>query len=209
MKKTLLSLTASLAGVGLAWILLTTYAPGSWIAAGAPCPRNWGWSPAWMPRSSPLDEVSFELEPDVDAKICYGRPSLAYRTMIGGDSVPFGRLWRTGANEPTTLHLSAPVRFGALDLGPGSYSLYTVPDPALWEVVVNRSTRQWGLESEYTDSVRALEVGRFKVQVEVLDRSVETFTISAVPSFAGAVDLVLEWQTSRLRIPVESVAAER
>ena len=204
MRRFLLSaLTVGTALLG-AWIALTSLAPGSSVATWAPCPRNWGWLPAWLPRQSPLAAERFEIEPTLHGKVCYGRPSLRGRTMIGGDAVPFGRLWRTGANEPTTLHFDGPARLGALDLAAGSYALYTVPDPAAWEVVVTRATRQWGIESLYDEAARASEVGRFRVAVEVLDAPVETLTIRAVPASSSAVDLLVEWQTSRIRLPLES-----
>jgi hypothetical protein len=129
--------------------------------------------------------------------------------MIGGEAVPFGRLWRTGANEPTTLHLDGPARLGPLDLVAGSYAIYTVPDPASWEVVVTRSTRQWGLEALYDEAARRAEVGRFRVPVEVLDLPVETLSIRAVPASSSAVDLLVEWQTTRIRLPLESPYAAR
>jgi hypothetical protein len=122
--------------------------------------------------------------------------------MIGGAAVPFGKLWRTGANEPTTLHVDLPVHLAGLDLLPGSYAIYTVPGRERWQVIVNRSTRQWGLESEYTDAVASQELGRFEVPVETLARPVETLTFRAEPSATDDYDLVLEWQTTRIRIPV-------
>jgi hypothetical protein len=204
MRRMLLSTLTMAAALLGGWLLLTSLAPGSWIATWAPCPRNWGWLPAWLPRASPLAAERFATEPDLDGKICYGRPSLHLRRMIGGDAVPFGRLWRTGANEPTTLHLDGPARLGPLDLSAGSYALYTVPDPATWEVVVTRATRQWGLESLYDERARALEIGRFTVPVEVLDEAVETLTFRTVPAGERAVDLLLEWQTTRIRLPLES-----
>ena len=207
MRRTLASLAALAVAAGATWLALTSLAPGSWVATWAPCPRNWAWAPAWKPRASPLDAVAFTLGDGGHGKVCYGRPSLNYRKMIGGAAVPFGKLWRTGANEPTTIHLDVAARLGELDLLPGSYSLYTVPGPATWEVVVNRAIRQWGLESEYSDEVRAQEVGRIEVPVEVLDQPVETLTFRAVPAATGAVDLVLEWQTTRIRLPLEPLSA--
>lgn len=202
MRRTIVSLALSAVAAGAAWLALTSLAPGSWVATWAPCPRNWAWAPAWKPRASPLGATVFAFGDGGHGKVCYGRPSLRYRKMIGGAAVPFGRLWRTGANEPTTLHLDTAARLGELDLLPGSYSIYTVPGPVAWEVVVNRAIRQWGLESEYTDEIRAREVGRFDVPVEVLGEPVETLTIRAVPATTGAVDLLLEWQTTRVRLPL-------
>ncbi|GMU64477.1 MAG: hypothetical protein AMXMBFR36_07510 [Acidobacteriota bacterium] len=204
MRRTLLSVLTLAAAVLGIWVALTSLAPASWVATWAPCPRNWGWLPAWLPRASPLADERFAPAPDLHGKVCYGRPSLRGRTMIGGEAVPYGRLWRTGANEPTTLHLDGPARLGPLDLTAGSYALYTVPEPAAWEVVVTRATRQWGLESLYDETARAREVGRFQVPVQVLDTPVETLTIRAVPAGSAAVDLLLEWQTTRIRLPLES-----
>ena len=206
MRKGLMSLLGFAAALFAGFVLLTSLAPGSSIATWAPCPRNWAWAPAWLPRTSPLAAVRFDFEGG-HGKVCYGRPSLRGRRMLGGEAVPWGQLWRTGANETTTLHLDAPARLGPLPLLPGSYALYTVPGPATWEVVVNRAIRQWGLESEYSDEVRAQEVGRIEVPVEVLDQPVETLTFRAVPAATGAVDLVLEWQTTRIRLPLEPLSA--
>lgn len=207
MRKTLLSLTAVLALAALGGFAVTSLAPGSWVATWAPCPRDWSRGAAWKPRASPLAAVAFELGEGGHGKLCYGRPSLRERVMLGTPAVPFGRLWRTGANEPTTLHLDVAARAADIHLPPGSYSVYTVPGPVTWEVVLNRSTRHWGLESEYTDEVRAQEVGRFRVPVEVLDTPVETLTFRALPTGLGAVTLVLEWQTTRIRIPLDSELA--
>jgi hypothetical protein len=188
--------------LGFAYLAATTFAPGSWVARGAPCPRNWGWAPAWQPRASPLLDADATLA-DGHVRVCYGAPSLRGRVMLGGTAVPWGRLWRTGANEPTTLHTDVPVTLGGVELGPGSYALYTVPGPETWDVIVNRSTRQWGLESEYTSKVAAQELGRFQVTAEALPVPVERLRIATEATPTG-LDLVLSWQTTRLRMPVRA-----
>lgn len=202
MRRLLLGIVLAGVALGGVWFALTSLAPGSSIASWAPCPRNWSWAPAWRSRVSPLAAVALDFDRQYHAKICYGRPSLRGRTMIGGEAVPFGRLWRTGANEPTTLHLDTLARFGDLTLHPGSYSIYTVPGPKFWEVIVNASTEQWGLESEYTDEIARHEVGHFRVLAETLESPVETFTIRAIGSGAFGYDLVFEWQTTRFRVPL-------
>ncbi|HLF56228.1 MAG TPA: DUF2911 domain-containing protein [Thermoanaerobaculia bacterium] len=205
MRRAFLVVVGAAVLIGIGWLALTSAAPGSWVASWAPCPRNWAWVPAWLPRASPLDSVVIRFA-DGRAKLCYGRPSLRGRTMIGGDAVPFGRLWRTGANEPTTLHLDQAVEMDEIFLAPGSYSIYTVPGPESWEVVVNRATDQWGLESEYTEAVAANEVGRLRVPAEKLERPVETLTFRAVPAGGDLFWLALEWQTTRIRIPIDGGA---
>jgi len=153
-------------------------------------------------RKSPLDSVTFIIS-DQPVKVCYGRPSSRGRTMLGGANVPYGKLWRTGANEPTIFFAPIPLTVAGMKVSPGVYSLYTVPSRQEWEVIVNRSTSQWGEESNYTDKVKAQEVGRAKVKSETVSQPVETFTISAEPSSKKTAALVLEWEKTRVRIPIE------
>jgi hypothetical protein len=122
--------------------------------------------------------------------------------MIGGDLVPYGKLWRTGANEPTIIHLAGAAEIAGIAVEPGSYSLYTIPGADEWTVIVNRSITQWGHESTYRDEVAAQEVGRGVVAREELVDPVETFTIRSEASGADATRLVLEWETSRMGIPI-------
>lgn len=152
-------------------------------------------------RKSPLDSVSFTVG-GKPVMVCYGRPSLRGRTMLGGEAVPYGKLWRTGANEPTMIHTAAPLSIAGLKVPAGTYSLYTVPGPTEWEVIVNRSITQWGEEHNYTDEVKAKEVGRAKVKAEKLPTTVEQFTIRPDPATGDASALVLEWETTRVRIPL-------
>lgn len=202
MRRLLLLVTGLVAGA-LGWVALTTLATGSAIANWAPCPRNWGWASSYLPRESPLESHAFRIG-QARAKVCYGSPALRGRTMIGGDAVPYGELWRTGANEPTTLHLDRVVRVGDLVLGAGSYSIYTLPGERDWTVIFNRSTHQWGLESEYTDEVAGQEVGRMLVRARTLDSPVERLRFTSEPSATAAVDLLLEWQRTRIRLPFDS-----
>jgi hypothetical protein len=163
------------------------------------CPYRAGMAPAT--RTSPLDSVSFQVGGHT-VKVCYGRPSLKGRTMIGGEAVPYGKVWRTGANETTKLIATTPLSVGGIEIPAGMYALYTVPGATEWEVIVNRSYQQWGRENTYTDSVKAQEVGRARAKVETLTTPIEQFTIRAEPQPDGSAQLVLEWQTSRIRVPV-------
>ena len=152
-------------------------------------------------RMSPLDSLSFRVGSGV-VKVCYGRPSARGRTMIGGKDVPYQHLWRTGANEPTMIHVTEPVRFAGLHVPAGSYSLYTIPDEEEWVVIVNRSITQWGHIARYTSRVRELEVGRATVRAERLERHVETMTFKSEPRPDGGATLLLEWEHTRIRLPV-------
>jgi len=152
-------------------------------------------------RKSPLDSLSFKVGA-TQVKLCYGRPSARGRTMIGGDAVPFGKLWRTGANEPTMIHTAGPITIAGVAVPAGSYSIYTIPGQTEWQVIVNRSISQWGHESQYTEQVKAQEVGHGVAKSEAASAPVETLAFRTEPGTGGAVDLVLEWEKTRVKIPV-------
>jgi Protein of unknown function (DUF2911) len=153
-------------------------------------------------RKSPLDSLTFTVAKQ-PVKVCYGRPSSRGRVMLGSEAVPYGKLWRTGANEPTVLFTPIPLTVAGLRVTPGVYSLYTVPGAKEWEVIVNRSVSQWGKEDQYTDKVKAQELGRAKVRSESITSPIETFTIRAEPDGNDA-KLVLEWEKARVKIPVKA-----
>jgi hypothetical protein len=155
-------------------------------------------------RASPYDSATVQVGSEV-LKVCYGRPSARDREIFGG-LVPYGRLWRTGANEPTILHIAFTAEIAGIRVEPGSYSLYTEPGQEQWTIILNRSTGQWGHESSYTAEVEAQEAGRASAPTERLDQHVEQFTIRGEPTAVGA-DLLLEWERTRVRIPVRVVAA--
>lgn len=157
-------------------------------------------------RLSPLDSLTFSVQ-DRAVKICYGSPSARGRTMIGGRDVPYGRLWRTGANEPTMIHTTGAISVAGIEIGRGSYSLYTVPGEDEWTVIVNRSITQWGHIAEYSYKVKAQEVGRAKVRGEYLDGHVETMRFRAEPADGGGAILLLEWEHTRVPIPVTSAGS--
>jgi hypothetical protein len=163
-------------------------------------------NPQRMPaagRQSPLDSVTFRVGSSA-VKVCYGRPSLRGRRMIGSPAIPYGKLWRTGANEPTIFFTPVPLTVAGIEVTPGRYSLYTVPGEKQWEIIVNRATSQWGHEDRYTDAVKKQEVGRGKLAAESLPAPVETFTIRAEPAGGDGQALVLEWEKTRVRIPVRA-----
>jgi Protein of unknown function (DUF2911) len=143
-------------------------------------------------RQSPLDSLTFTAGGQT-VKVCYGRPSARGRTMIGGEGVPYGKLWRTGANEPTVIFTPIALNIAGVKVAPGKYSLYTVPGEKEWEVIVNRSTSQWGHESSYTEEVRAQEVGRGKARAE--------------KTSGGEIQrLVLAWEKTKVAVPIKAAS---
>lgn len=146
-------------------------------------------------RASPLDSVSVELM-GATAKVCYGRPSANDREVMGG-LVPFGEPWRTGANEATALHLTFPAEVAGIRVDPGSYAIYTVPGETEWEVVLASNYARWGIPIPGDDVI-----GRATVSAESTDAHVETLTIGVDAASEMEAHLVIEWERTRIRIPV-------
>lgn len=154
-------------------------------------------------RASPLDSVTFRVQGQA-VKICYGRPSARGRAIFGG-LIPYDQIWRTGANEPTMIHTPIALDVAGIAIDPGTYSLYTVPGSEDWTLIVNAATDQWGHEGQYSEEVRAQEVGRAQVEAESLEEPVEMFTIRAQPTDGGA-RVLLEWETTRVMVPIRAAS---
>lgn len=153
-------------------------------------------------RVSPPDSVEASFDGG-RVKICYSRPSAREREIMG-KLVPYGVPWRTGANEATLIHLGFPARVAGVRVEPGAYSLYTVPGAAEWQVVLNGSIYRSG--AVLNDRVQARDVGRGSVPVERLDEHVEMLTFELIPTGSGSGELVLEWERTRVRIPIDGLA---
>ncbi len=151
-------------------------------------------------RLSPLDSVSIPLG-DAVAKLCYGAPSARGRTMVGGQD-PFGRPWRMGANEPTTLHLPFSATVGGIELDPGAYRLYAIPTEERWTIVINGNVdrNSWGIP--INEKVRAGDIGRFEVTPEHLDTFTETLTFSYDRQSDNRGAIVYKWENRTFRIPI-------
>jgi hypothetical protein len=170
-----------------------------------PCPRNWTRLTTYMLRASPMQSVTFQVN-GATVKVCYSRPAARGRRMLGGKFVPFGQLWRTGANEPTTIITPVALDVAGVLVPAGRAALYTVPGPETWEVILNRSTGQWGHESQYTEAVRGQELGRSILPSQSANPALDRFTITAETQEAGRTDLVLAWEGIRVRIPVTAAS---
>jgi hypothetical protein len=130
-------------------------------------------------------------------QVCYGRPAARGRKVFGG-MVPYGELWRTGANEPTRIYTDQPISIAGIRLEPGRYSLYSRPGADAWEIFLNRSTLHWG--NDLSQSVLAQEIGRATVLVEPLDAHAETLTVRSESRTADVADLMFEWEGTRVRL---------
>lgn len=124
------------------------------------------------PQASP----SAKIEQTVgltEVKVEYSRPSAKGRSVYG-ELVPFGKLWRTGANGNTIISFSEDVTISGKKLPRGEYALFTLPKADSWDVIFYADTNNWGLPEKWDDKK---EVLRATVKPEFLGRNVETFTI--------------------------------
>ena len=111
--------------------------------------------------------------------------------------MPYGQVWRTGANSPTTIKFSDAVKIAGQDLPAGEYALYTLPNENEWTVILSKNTKLWGAYG-YKPDADALRV---QVKPTMLATPVETFTIGFQDLKDDRATLALEWD--KTRVPVE------
>jgi hypothetical protein len=158
-------------------------------------------------RQSPLDSAQVALAGGT-VKVCYGAPSARGRTMIGGDAIPFGAVWRMGANEPTTLHTTIPLVVGGVQVPAGAVVLYALPAQGHWEVFVTASTGHWG--NQITPEVRAQDLGSLHVvPSRPSDAPVEQLRFRFDAPSGTGTNLVMEWENTRIQIPIRAAGADR
>lgn len=150
-------------------------------------------------RASPYDSVDVSLG-DAALRICYSRPAMRGRKIFGSEIVPFDSLWRTGANDPAIINVPFPATIAGIAVQPGHYSLYTMPGRDHWMVGINGSTTQAG--NDFSAEVLGRELSRQSVRRETTLDPVERFTIRSERTGASNADLILEWETTRVRIPI-------
>jgi hypothetical protein len=145
---------------------------------------------------SPRDTTRGQLG-RVAITVDYGRPYARGRALLG-NIIPFGEVWRTGANAATQFTTSAHITLGTLDLPAGTYTLWTAPQSSgKVLLIVNRQTGQWG-----TGYDRSRDLGSYPLTVAASAAPVEQFTISVLPGDATHGTLVLEWGTFRWTAPI-------
>ncbi len=146
-------------------------------------------------RQSPHETVSGKAG-DANITITYGRPYKKTRQIFGG-LVPYGKVWRTGADEATTIETDRDLMIGSVHVPAGIYGLFTLPSDSGWKLIVNKTAKQWGA-FEYD---AGQDLGR--VEMEVSSGSeVEQFTIALEPKSDGFATLKLAWDTTVATIPI-------
>ena len=146
---------------------------------------------------SPRDTARIELERGKRVYVDYGRPSMRGRKIVG-ELVPYGRVWRTGANAATTLVTESELRIGNAVVPRGTYTLYTLPTARGWTLIVNRQTGQWGTQYD-----ASRDLVRIPLRTTQVARPVEKFTIALEPGTArGTGTLAIMWEKTRVSAPI-------
>ncbi|MDH5379342.1 MAG: DUF2911 domain-containing protein [Cyclobacteriaceae bacterium] len=147
---------------------------------------------------SPFEKVKY----GDDLKVEYCRPSKKGR-VIFGELVPYGKVWRTGANEATVFTTKKDILFGGKDLKSGRYSLWTIPEENKWTVIINSQTDLWGVNMDNVANMDPkYEVLRIETDVIRPEMEFEIFTIT-LDSVKGGVEMVLVWDRTMISIPIE------
>ena len=148
-----------------------------------------------LPQASPAASVTQKVG-TTDLTLAYHRPAVKGRA-IWGALVPWGEVWRLGANEATTLTVSDPVKIAGQDVAAGTYALFAIPGAERWTFILSRKAKQWGAFSYDAKD----DLARFEAKVGPAPHT-ERMTFSIDPAGDGAAEVALAWEKVRLSFPV-------
>lgn len=149
----------------------------------------------WTKSHSPAEQISYSQN-GLDIEVDYCRPYKKGRDIFGG-VVPYNEVWRTGANEATTIELDEDVVVAGKPLKSGEYSLWTIPTKDSWTIIFNEETGQWGTNYDSTRNVLAVVVPSKKMNNEI-----EQFKMEFGGSDEG-VNLFLKWDKTKVAVPFQ------
>lgn len=152
---------------------------------------------SYFPADYPLLKTKNKTSEPPVARVIYSRPQINNRLVFGG-LVEYDKVWRLGANESTEIEFFKEVSIGGKKVPKGRYTLYAIPTPATWTIILNTDKHGWGafIYDEKKDVVRT------EVPVNNLTVPVEPFSISFDETKSGA-DLVIAWEKVSVRVPIE------
>lgn len=149
-------------------------------------------------KPSPAASASCDLGAGKTVKTDYSSPRMKGRKIYGG-LVPFGEVWRTGANEATTFVTSSEVTVGGKAVPAGNYTIFTVPGPEKWTLIINKKTGEWGIPYKYESD----ELARVDMKVSKLPSPVENFAISYEKS-GNACTMRIDWEMTRASVDISA-----
>ena len=151
--------------------------------------------PAGQALPSPKADASVKLN-GKEITVHYNAPSKRGRKIMG-EVVPYDKVWRTGANEATTLVTAGNLKIGKLNVPAGTYTLYTLPSANHWQLIVNKQTGQWGTEYQQDQ-----DLGRVDMQTHTLSTPQEVMSISFERTRGNTTELHIKWDTADASVPI-------
>ena len=150
------------------------------------------------PQPSPFTKIEQKVGL-TDVTLEYSRPSMNGRTIFG-DLVPYGKVWRVGANKNTTITFSDAVVVGGQELKAGAYAIFITPSKTSWDVVFYSDTNNWGTPKTIEASKVAAKV---TIETMELPMNVETFTITFDNLTSGSAELGFIWENTMANLKFE------
>jgi hypothetical protein len=147
-------------------------------------------------RPSPPEKAQCKLADGKTVTIDYGSPRTKGRKIFG-ELVPYGKVWRAGANEATTFVTDADLTVGGTAVPAGSYTLFAIPEADKWTLIISRTTGEWG--TNYSGP--GADLARIAMKASKLPSSVENFTI-AFDQSGSACTLHMDWESTRASVSV-------
>lgn len=153
---------------------------------------------AQKPPLSPPAKTDVTLT-NAHISIDYSAPSVRGRTIFGGQ-VPYGEVWRTGANAATTLKTSGALQIGDLSVPAGTYTVYSLPTADGWKLIINKQTGQWGTVYD-----KSQDLGRVAMSVGSNAAPVETMVIDFEKTMGDKSELHVKWANVDASVQVTAV----
>jgi hypothetical protein len=155
-----------------------------------------------MPQASPTAKIAQQVGLS-DVTVDYSRPSTKGRKIFG-ELVPFGQVWRTGANGATLLTFSTDVMISGKNVPAGQYALYSIPGKSEWTMILSKNTKLWGAIG-YNESDDLI---RFNATPNKLSRNYETMEITFADMTDTGANLSIKWETTRVDFRIETEVDE-
>jgi hypothetical protein len=149
------------------------------------------------PPASPPGTANFAFADGKTITIDYSRPSVKGRKIFGG-LVPYGQVWRTGANAATTLKTDANLTIGSANVPAGTYTLYTIPEEKKWTLIINKQTGQWGTAHDEKQ-----DLARVEMKISKNSSPTEQFTIGFDQTGTTAAVLKLDWADTIAKVDIK------
>lgn len=149
----------------------------------------------------PQASSATKIEQDIGIKkvtLLYQRPNVNKRTIFGG-LVPYGEVWRTGANSIPAITFEEEVTIAGHKVPAGTYGLFTIPTKGEWTIILSKNVQQWGAY-QYNQNEDFL---RFQVKSKQTADNTETFTIAFENVKPSGADITLAWETTKVSFPIE------